>query len=528
VIDPFAAAGTLRDAYRRVDWASTSVGPVASWSPALLAAVDLTLHTRAPVTLFWSPDDVLIYNEAYVPMIGDKHPRALGAPAERVFTEIWDTIGPMLASVRAGDGAIWVENLRLLMERRGFLEETYFTFSYSAVHDTDGRIAGAIDIASETTAEVLGRRRLALLGRLNDGLADAENVRQLLAQALPVLRSAPEDLPGVDILLPEMQTPTAAWPAPLERDVVVETTDAGRIARIRLIGADRNRHEAMLVSRISPHLAVDDDYLGFFRLLGAALAQGLHRARTRQAERRTTAMERELAEALQRSLLAAPAQPEHTEVAVRYQPVGEGAHIGGDWYDAFTLPEGGLTVVVGDVTGHDRRAAAAMSEIRSLLRGISYALRKPPAVVLTGLQEAMRSFGVDVLATVVLAQIERAGDGSCTLLWSNAGHPPPVLLAPDGSVRLLEAPAETLLGTRGTVARTDHEERLEPGTSVIFYTDGLIERRGTLLDDGLSELTGVLAGCVGMTAEQLCDRLLAHFAGGTEDDVVLAVVRARP
>jgi serine phosphatase RsbU (regulator of sigma subunit) len=304
--------------------------------------------------------------------------------------------------------------------------------------------------------------------------------------------------------------------------VVVETTGTGRIARLRLTG------EAMLVSRISPHVAVDDEYLGFFRLLGAALAQGLHRARTRQAERRATAMERELAEALQRSLLAAPAQPAHTEVAVRYQPAGDGAHIGGDWYDAFTLPDGGLTIAVGDVTGHDRRAAAAMSEIRSLLRGISYALRKPPAVVLTGLQEAMRSFGVDAFATVVLAQIEDEDDGTRTMLWSNAGHPPPVLVAPDGTVRLLETRAETLLGTRAEVTRTDHSVQLTPGTSVVFYTDGLIERRGATLDDGLSELTRMLTGCAAMTAEQLCDRLLGHFAGDTEDDVVLAVVRTRP
>jgi serine phosphatase RsbU (regulator of sigma subunit) len=526
VTDPFAAAGTLRDAYRRVDWGATSVGPVATWSPALLAAVDLMLRTRAPVTLFWGPDHLLIYNEAYVPMIGHKHPGALGAPAGQVFAEIWTTIGPMIATVLAGDGAVWVEDLRLLMNRRGFLEETYFTFSYSAVHDADGRIAGAIDIASETTAQVLGRRRLALLSRLNDRLAGAEDVRQVLDHALPVLRSAPEDLPGVDILLPGSQTPTAAWPAPLDRDVVVETTGESRIARIRLTDSVHSRSDAVLVSRISPHLAVDDDYLSFFRLIGAALAQGLHRAGTRQAERRATAMERELAEALQRSLLATPVQPDRTEVAVRYQPAGEGAHIGGDWYDAFTLPDGPLTVVVGDVTGHDRRAAAAMSEIRSLLRGISYALRKPPALVLTGLQEAMQGYAVEVFATVVLAQIEEADHGTRTLRWSNAGHPPPVLIARDGSVRLLETRPETLLGTRRKVARTDHTVELAPGTSVIFYTDGLIERRGATLDDGLAELTRVLDGCAAMTAEQVCDHLLDCFAGDTEDDVVLAVVRA--
>jgi serine phosphatase RsbU (regulator of sigma subunit) len=526
VTDPFAAARTLQSAYRRVDWAATSLGPVDSWGPTLRTAVDLMLRSRAPMTLFWGPDHVLVYNEAYAPMIGDKHPAALGAPTARVFAEIWDTIGPMLDGVRAGDGSVWVEDLPLLMNRHGFLEETFFTFSYSAIPDGDGRIVGAVDIAAETTALVLGRRRLALLGRLHDRLADAEDVRQVLDLALPVLRSAPDDLPEVEI-----RRPDAAGPGAPDRDVLVEETGGGRTARIRLTPDDPDDPDdpgTELVCRIGPHLAVDEDYLRFFRLLAAALAQGLHRARTRQAERRTTAMERELAEALQRSLLAAPAQPDHTEVAVRYRPAVEGAHIGGDWYDAFTLPGGRLTVVVGDVTGHDRRAAAAMSEIRSLLRGVSYALGEPPAAVLSALQGAMQTYGLDVLATVVLAQIEPDEGGYRTLRWSNAGHPPPVLVSPDGSVVLLEAPAETLLGTRGRVTRTDHTVRLCPGTSVVFYTDGLVERRGATLDDGLAELARAVQGCGGMSAEELCDHLLAHFSADTEDDVVLAVVRAAP
>ncbi|AGZ42495.1 PP2C family protein-serine/threonine phosphatase [Actinoplanes friuliensis] len=526
--DPFEAAGTLRDAYRSIDWTATSLGPVESWGPELLAALDLTLHTRAPVTLFWGADYTMLYNEAYVPMIGDKHPAALGSTTTEVFAEIWDTIGPMLDSVFAGRGATWVEDLRLLMNRSGFLEETYFTFSYSAVHATTGRIAGVIDIAAETTAQVLGRRRLALLARLNDKLADAEDVRQLLDRALPVLRSATEDLPGVDILLPEMQAPTVAWPAELDRDVVVETTPEGRVARIRLTGAARARSDAMLVSRISPYLAVDDAYLDFFRLLGAALAQGMNRARTRQAERRAAAMERELSEALQRSLLPAPDQPAHIEVAVRYQPAAEGVQIGGDWYDSFTLPDGSLTLVVGDVTGHDREAAVGMSQLRNLLRGISYAVGKPPAEVLGVLGEAMNGFGVDVFATALLAQVEPDTGRTRTLRWSNAGHPPPVFVSPDGSVHLLDTHPETLLGTRGRSIRTNHTVELPPGAAVVLYTDGLIERRGSSLDEGLSELVAALADAGGLTAEQLCDRLLDRFAGAAEDDVVLAVVRAHP
>ena len=509
--DPFAAAGKLADTYRQVDWAATALGPVETWDPALRAALDLALNTRAPVTLFWGPEQVLLYNEAYVPMIGEKHPAALGATTRAVFAEIWDTIGPMLASVYAGEGATWVEDLRLLMDRHGFLEETYFTFSYSALHDEAGAVVGAIDIAAETTAQVLGRRRLELLSRLNDQLVDLEDVQQLLDHALPVLRSAPDDLPGVDILPPGTVLPVA-----LDREVVVH----GGQAWVRLIGVD-----AVLHSRLSPYLAVDPAYLGFFRLVGTALAQGLNRARTREAELRAVALERELSEALQRSLLAAPVQPAHVEVAVRYQPAAEGAHIGGDWYDCFQHPDSPLTVVVGDVTGHDREAAAAMSQLRNLLRGISWALRRPPARVLAELNDAMAGFGVDVFATALLAQLEPDGR---TLHWSNAGHPPPMLVLPDGSVRLLESRPEPLLGTRSRAARTDHTVDLPPGSSLVLYTDGLIERRGATLDQGLRELTEIVRDRRGLSAEQICDLLLTHFSGATEDDVVLAVLRTGP
>jgi serine phosphatase RsbU (regulator of sigma subunit) len=232
-----------------------------------------------------------------------------------------------------------------------------------------------------------------------------------------------------------------------------------------------------------------------------------------------------MAEALQRSLLTAPAQPDHLEVAVRYHPSAEGAQVGGDWYDAFEVPGGRLAVTVGDVTGHDRHAAAAMSQIRNLLRGISYALPKPPARVLSALNDAMTGLNVDVFATVVLAQIDLA---THDLRWSNAGHPPPLLLRPDGTVHVLEARAEVMLGLRHSPRRSNHTVPLEPGAAVVLYTDGLIERRGDPLDVGIEQLGEALRGGSGLTAEQVSDRLLDRLAAGAEDDVVLAVVRRRP
>jgi len=497
VTDLFDVAGALSTAYGDVDWAGTPLGPVASWSPALCASVDLTLHTRAPVTLLWGPQFVLLYNEAYAPMIADKHPAALGAPARVVFAEIWATIGPMLESVLTGGGATWVEDLPLFMDRRGFVEETYFTFSYSPVRGPGGAIEGVIDIAAETTEQVLGHRRLALLSRLNDRLADLESPDELLELALPVLREDPADLP----------------------EFAAEAPGGGR-GWVQLADS--------LAVRLSAHLRDDDVYRGFLRLVATALGHGLHRARARESERRSVAVERELSEALQRSLLTAPAQPEHLQVAVRYRPAGAGARLGGDWHDSFLLPDGRLTLVIGDVSGHDRHAAAAMTQVRNLLRGISYTLRVTPAGVLTALDDALAGLAPDVLATVVIVQIEAAGQDRWRLLWSNAGHPPPMLVQADGVAKPLETKPAPLLGTRIRTRRTDHEVLLEPAASLVLYTDGLIERRHGDIDDGLAELTRALTDRVGLTAEEICDHLLIHFGYATDDDVALAVVRAHP
>jgi serine phosphatase RsbU (regulator of sigma subunit) len=143
--------------------------------------------------------------------------------------------------------------------------------------------------------------------------------------------------------------------------------------------------------------------------------------------------------------------------------------------------------------------------------------------VLSALNDAMIGFGVNVFATVLLAQIdERTNE----LRWANAGHPPPMLLTPDGRVRSLEARAETMLGTRFTGHRTNQAVTLSPGSAIVLYTDGLIERRHSSLDEGLRELAGALSGQAHLSAEELCDHLLARFGAGGEDDIVLAVVRA--
>jgi len=298
----FAGAGSLRGAYERVDWAATPLGPVSSWSPALRAAVDLALRTRVPITLLWGPDLVLVYNEAYVPLIADKHPDALGARARDVFPEIWDTIGPMLHAVLGGGEATWVEDAPLPLQRRGRLEEAYFTFSFSPVRGADGVVEGVLDVVAETTGQVVDRRRLAVLSELGQVLADADaadaaDAGGVVQRALPVLRAHPADLPAVDVRLPGAAPGASLPPVPAaalgDRDVVVEETDQGLVAWLRLARASTDDEAALLVARLSEHLAPDEAYLGFLALVAASLSQALERVQAREARARAREAERE-------------------------------------------------------------------------------------------------------------------------------------------------------------------------------------------------------------------------------------------
>jgi serine phosphatase RsbU (regulator of sigma subunit) len=515
VNDPFEAAGALREAYRQVDWAATPLGPVASWSPALSAAVNLMVRSRIGATLLWGPEFVLLYNEAYVPILAEKHPEALGRTAREVFPEVWAEIEPMLRSVLSGQGTVFIENLRLLMSRHQMMQESFFTFSYSAVAAADGTIEGVLDIVAETTAEVIAHRRLALLSRLISHVADLDHPRDLVERSLSVLRSVPEDLADVDIRIPGLTAP-ALIPAPDDRTVVIK------------LAADPPEDDGTLVVRLSENLVRDTAYQDFLALIAGTVEQSWGRIRARQDERHSAVLERQMSEALQRSLLTDPVQPDHLQVAVRYQPAAEQAQVGGDWYDSFLLPDRTLTVVIGDITGHDRYSAAAMAQVRNLARGVAYTMQEPPSRLLSALNAAMSGLAVNALATVVLAQFDQgpadAEHGRRRLRWSNAGHPPPLLLHTDGTVRVLQTRPEALLGLRATVTRTDHVVTLEPGSTVVFYTDGLIERRHTTLDDGIAELTALLTGQQNRTAEHICDLLLEHFGYNTDDDIVLTVV----
>jgi serine phosphatase RsbU (regulator of sigma subunit) len=206
--------------------------------------------------------------------------------------------------------------------------------------------------------------------------------------------------------------------------------------------------------------------------------------------------------------------------------------VGGDWYDAFLQQDGTLVVVIGDVVGHDTAAAAAMGQLRGLLRGIAHHSGAGPAEVLRGLDEAVTQMHTDTLATAAVARLETMDGVACAarLRWANAGHPPPMLLAPDGSVAVLGGPlGDLMLGVDPSAERAESVADLSPGTTVLLYTDGLVERRGSTLDDGMDRLVGHLRDLAGTSLEELCDALLERMVQGTpQDDVALVAVRVAP
>jgi PAS domain S-box-containing protein len=235
----------------------------------------------------------------------------------------------------------------------------------------------------------------------------------------------------------------------------------------------------------------------------------------------------QLAEALQRSLLTDPPALGRTAVVVRYVPAAEAARVGGDWYDAFLQRDGSLVVVIGDVVGHDTAAAAAMGQVRGLLRGIAHYSGAGPAEVLRGLDEAIVRMHDETLATAAVARFERDGAGGRQMRWANAGHPPPIVLAEDGTVTVLgEELGDLMLGIDPAAVRSERVVPVPPGATVLMHTDGLVERRDSTLDDGLDTLAAHLKELAGSPLEELCDSLLRRMLRGIpQDDVALVAVR---
>ncbi|MFE1754996.1 PP2C family protein-serine/threonine phosphatase [Streptomyces anandii] len=234
---------------------------------------------------------------------------------------------------------------------------------------------------------------------------------------------------------------------------------------------------------------------------------------------------RSSAERFQRLLL--PTLPDLTPftAAAVYRPAtAPGHHLGGDWYDALMLPDGSCAAIIGDVLGHDLAAAAAMAQIRNMLRALLYDRRTPPSLVLQRLDLTLHAITEAPVTTACLARIEHI-DEAWRLHWSTAGHMPPLVMNSDGHTRYLEGEPGVPLGVDEHLPRPDHSDALAAGDTVLLFTDGLVEHPGRPLEQCLDTLAATARMHHRLPLDQWCRTLADHHPSDGHDDLALLALR---
>ncbi|MFF5844079.1 SpoIIE family protein phosphatase [Streptomyces massasporeus] len=329
-------------------------------------------------------------------------------------------------------------------------------------------------------------------------------------------------LNGADPVLQQEAAPAAPPASPLAavHDDFLRTVGSTSAITVPL-GPRGQITGALTVVRTDPEHPFDGDDLDVVSDIGRRVGLVIDNARR-------FGRQRAVAEAMQRNLLAPLPQPGRLRLAARYQPAPAGSQVGGDWYDAFERKDGTLALVIGDVVGHDLTAAAGMAQLHGILRSLAWDHTGPPGAVVDRLDDAMPAITTVPMATLVLALLE--GDphtGPWTLRWTSAGHPPPLLLTPDGQAQYLEAGQGVVLGVPpGTGgSRPSAAQALPPGSTLLLYTDGLIEIPGSDLDTGLARLRRHALALAHEPLDTLCDQLPARMPPGSTDDVALLALR---
>ena len=357
----------------------------------------------------------------------------------------------------------------------------------AAVHD--GRVTGALAVSgSGEELEPL----------LTDGETDGPSATAIRERRSLVYES------GADLIV--------AFP-----EAALEHAPLGPVLVVPLVAARRTN--ALLVASWNEPRRVANDERSLVQALAAQAAQALDRASRYESEQT-------IAETLQRSVLPTSLpRVEGVELAARYLPGTAELDVGGDWFDALQLPDGKLGLVVGDVVGKGVQAAATMAQLRNATRAFSVERLKPASVLvrLNRLADEVLDTSFATLAYLWLDPVSRV----CRM--SSAGHPPPLVASPDGRVELLESVRGLPLGT-GVQARYRQESMtLAAGSVVLLYTDGLVERRGRSIDEGLEILRDAVAAAP-KDPDRLLEHILAHVVGSGErgDDIALLAARVLP
>lgn len=180
----FQPGSVMSDLVQAFDWGSTALGPIASWPTPWKTSLAIALSSHFPMVLWFGEDLHVLYNDAYVPQMGNKHPSALGRPGRLVWPEIWNVLGPMHHSVMSTAKPTWKQDQFLLMDRFGYPEETYWTYSYSPIRATNGKVIGVFTAVEETSNRYIAERRLETLRAVSAvamRTATPEDVRMLMS-----------------------------------------------------------------------------------------------------------------------------------------------------------------------------------------------------------------------------------------------------------------------------------------------------------------------------------------------------------
>jgi PAS domain S-box-containing protein len=285
-IDPstltfLAGGGEMGGRMREMDWSRTALGPPHLWPQSLRSTVSMLLPSKAQIVLFWGPEFNVLYNDAYRPVFGAKHPDVLGLPGRNAWSEIWDTqvgLHALLEGVVRTGEAFWARDLLFVLERYGFVEDTYFDVSYDPVRVESGTVGGVFCIVTETTERVVGERRLALLRDLAARNATARTERDACVLAMETLTGRPDVAFALAYLDGDLQ---AATPG-AEQQLAEASPD---LAKTLVIPSSAGGRSGRVIIGDNPRRPFDDSYRSFLDLVADQLATALNNARAYETER---------------------------------------------------------------------------------------------------------------------------------------------------------------------------------------------------------------------------------------------------
>ncbi len=329
--EAFSGGGELGARIRAFDWTSTPMGPISMWPQSLKTAVRILITSRYAMWMGWGPDLTVLYNDAYAQMtLGKKHPWALGRPFREIWAEIWVDLGPRIRHVIETGESTWDEGLLLFLERNGYPEETYHTFSYSPLTGDDGKINGLLCVVTEETERVISERQLASLRSLAAGISTKITEEDVFDAIRSSLETNRQDLPftlaylfeedgararlacttGIEAGHPaaprtiEVGGLKSAWPVcdflsyktPIVMEDLAERFGAipsglwyKAPTKALLVPITRQGQDApagVLVAALNPYRQLDESYSGFINLVAGQIAAGIANARAYQEERK--------------------------------------------------------------------------------------------------------------------------------------------------------------------------------------------------------------------------------------------------